>query len=305
LRIMAMAEEVLYTEGRLNEMVPLVYDVPEGAKTFSYRVVDRVGRGRFIEFDGTSAPSATASQRLVPYGLHYGGIIPEWTVEDVREAMFSGFPLDTETIEAGTRGALNHIEEVGFTGEAPYGLLGLTNQPVPTIDNAPTGNQVRLVSATDQVESMTPDDMVRFLQTHTINMIKQSREVLGRTLRGELCVYMPLSAASAVAESRLIDTGMNVWDYYERNNSWRRYTGSMPTLKYLEELEDAGTVMSGGNNRYIFALRERRIMEMALPISPRILGIQDTGYVICAPMEYKISGLNVKRPQTITYIDPS
>jgi len=303
--IMAQVEEVLYTRGRLSQMVELIYDVPDGAATYSYRVVDRVGEGRFIEFDGTSAPPASAAQRLVPYALHYGGIIPEWTVEDVRRAMFGGFPLDTETIHAGTIGAMNHIERVGFSGDAERGLYGLTNQPVPTIDTTPSGNQVYLVSATDQVQSMTPDAMLDFLQATTTDMIENTEEVLGATLTGELCIYMPLRAASAVRQKRISDTNISVWDFFRDNNDWVDYTGSPPMLKRLKELASAGTVQGGENNRYIWALKDRAVQEMAVPIMPRVLGIQDTGYKICAPMEYKVSGLNIKRPQTIIYIDPS
>lgn len=303
--IMAMIDEVLYTENRLSEMMVLAYDVPDGAATYSYRVVDRVGEGRFIEFDGTSAPPASASQRIVPYTLHYGGIIPEWTVEDVRRAMYGGFPLDTETIEAGARGAMNHIERVGFTGDTDYGLYGLTNQPVPTIDTAPSGNQVYLQSAADQVQSMTPDNMLTFLQSVTTDLIENTEEVVGRTIRGELCIYMPLRASSAVLQTRIDDTNISVWDFFARNNDWLDYTGAPPMLKRLKELDSAGTVSGGGNNRYIWAIRERPVMEMAVPIMPRVLGIQDTGYKICAPMEYKVSGVNVKRPQTIIYVDPS
>jgi len=303
--IMSMVEEILYTRERLTEHVPVITNVPEGADTYSYRVVDHVGRGRFIEFDGTSAPTATAGQFLVPYALRYAGIIAQWTMEDFRRARMAGMALDTESLEAATTGAMNHIEEVAFVGDDQRGMKGLTNLPVPTIDQEPTGSQVRLVSATDRVQDLTADEMVVFLQEHTTDVIERTKEVFGRTLTGELCIYMPIGAAAAVNETRLPDTDKNVWQYFAANNSWMGYTSRPPMLKWLAELESAGTVAAGNNNRYIWALKDPRVMEMAVPIMPRILTIQDTGFAICAPMEYKISPLNVKRPSTITYVDPS
>lgn len=304
--VMAQVEEILYTRNRLAEMVPLAMDVPDGAATYSYRVIDRVGLGRFIEYDGTSAPSAMAAQTLVPYRLHYAGIIADWTLEDVRQAMFGGFPLDTETIEAATTGALNHMEMVGFSGDVDRGMRGLINQPVPTIDTAPTGNQVRLVSAADRVEDMSADTMLNFLQQITTDIVTNSEEVLGTALMGELCIYMPLNAAATVSQTRLPDTGRTIWEYFQMNNTWASYTGRPPMLKWLKELSDAGTISSGNNNRYIWAVKDRRIMEMAVPIMPRVLSIApEGGYKICAPMEYKISGLNMKRPSTIIYVDPN
>jgi len=303
--IMAVVDEILYTEDRLTEMVPLAMDVPEDASTYSYRVVDRAALGRYIEFDGTDAPSAQVSQVLVPYTLEYAGIVPKWTMEDFRRARMAGLALDTETIESGTRGAMNHIEQVAFTGDSTRGQMGLTNQPVPTINQTPTGSQVRYRSATDQVQSMDADAQIVFLQTHTTNVVTDTQEVFGRSIMGDLCIYMPIAAAAAVSQTRISDTGMNVWEYFSRNNTWYSYTGRMPVLKFLAELDTAGAVSSGGNDRYIWALKDRRVMEMAVPIMPRVIGIENHSYSIHAPMEYKISGLNVKRPTSITYVDPS
>jgi len=303
--IQAMIDEILYTEDRLTEMVPLAMDVPENVATYAYRVIDRAGEGAYISFDGTDAPAAMVSQFLVPYALEYAGIVPRWTMEDFRRAQAAGLPLDTETIEAGTRGAMNHMERVAFTGDDSRNQKGLTNQPVPTINDTPTGNQVYYRSATDQVQSMDADAMVAFLQSHTTNIITQTQEVFGRTLTGDLCIYMPIAAAAAVSETRLSDTGMNVWEYFSRNNSWLSYTGRMPTLKWLAELDTAGAVSSGGNDRYIWAVKDRRVMEMAVPIMPRVLSVLNNAYSISAPIEYKMSGLNVKRPTSIIYVDPS
>lgn len=303
--VMAMIDEILYTADRLTEMVPLAMDVPEGAATYSYRVLDRAGEGDFISFDGTDAPSAAVSQYNVPYTLHYAGIVPKWTIEDMRRARMTGLPLDTETIEAAVRGAMNHIERVAFTGDTPRALQGLTNLPVPSIDATPSGNQVYYRSATDQIQSMTAEATINFLQEQTTRVITQTQEVFGRTLMGDLCIYMPLEAAAHVSETRVLDTGMNVWEYFSRNNSWFSYTGRAPMLKWLAELDTAGAVSGGTNDRYIWALKDRRVMELAVPIMPRVLNVENKSYTICAPMEYKISGLNVKRPQAITYIDPS
>ena len=132
--ITAMTQEILYLGGRrVMDHVPIKSDVAEGAKTYMHRVIDRVGRGAFITTEGTDAPPARASIRRVPVPLGYGGIDGEWTVEDLRAAMFGGFPLDAETLTAAMEGALNHISIVALEGD-PYFTnsgftTGLVNQP--------------------------------------------------------------------------------------------------------------------------------------------------------------------------------
>ena len=83
-------------------------------------------------------------------------------------------------------------------------------------------------------------------------------------------------------------------------NPWYAFTGQDPMVKSVIELDGAG---ASSTDRMIVAVNDRRVMEMAVPIMPRVLTTLNQGYEICAPMEYKISGLNVKRPTTIRYTD--
>ena len=300
--IQSQIDEILYTEYRLPEFIPVITDVPEGSTTYAYKVVDRVGLGRFIDNSGSQAPSANAGVRLVPYVLQYAGIVAEWTVEDLRRAMFSGIALDTETIEAATTGAMNHIEQVGLLGDASRGLKGLVNQDT---SDSPNANQVPLetlvpASGNSFVENGTANDILAMLQEQTADFIDNSKEVFGRTLKTGFTLYLPIKQAALVRHKRLPDLNMNVWDYYKVNNAWTHYTGEEPTLKWLAELSDEGV---GDVPRGIMGVNNTRVMEMAMPITPRVLTIQDKGYTVCAPFEYKVSGLNVKRPQGLRYID--
>ena len=297
--IQSMIDEILYTEYRLPEFIPIKTDVPEGATEYSYRVTDRVGLGSFIDNSGSEAPSANVATRLVPYILQYAGIVAEWTVEDLRRAMFSGVPLDTETVEAATMGAMDHIEMVGLSGDASRNFTGLINQSAAT---SPTANQVPLSTISGgSFASQEPDDLLATLQAEVVGFINDSKEVFGRTLREGFTIYLPLSQAAVVRHKRLPDLNMSVWEYFVNNNAWTHYTGNQPQLKWLAELEDAG---DGTNvDRMIIGLNHNRVMEMAMPISPRVLTISDKGFTICAPLEYKVSGLNVKRTRGLRYVD--
>lgn len=312
--IQSMIDEVFYTEDRTAEMVPIESNIAEGAQTYAYRVVDRVGKGRFIEYDGTSAPSASVGVRLVPYQIAYAGIIASWTLQDLRAAMMTGVALDSETIMAATTGARDHIETVAFTGDDERGFKGLINQPTATSNK----NRVTHVNATaahtaegksvggdeSLISKLTPDEMVAFLQRYTTQVITSTKEVFGRTIMGDLCIYMPIAQAATLNETRLPDTGMNVWQYFAQNNSWSSYTGRAPTLKWLAELgEVTATVNNAADTRAIWAVKSKQVMEMAIPIMPRVITVLNEGYRICAPLEYRLSGLNVKRPRSIIYVD--
>ena len=292
--VQGVIEEVLYTEFRLGEFIPMVTDVPEGAVTYAYRVVDRAGLGRFIDNEGKSAPSAQAGQRLVPYPLHYAGIIPKWTVEDVRRAMLGGIALDTETVTAGARGAMDHMEIVGLEGDSERGLRGLTNLATGT-------GQVTTTTASGTFAAATADAIRAVIVGEIGLVISSTQEIFGRQIRAGMTVYLPTTQFNLVTSQLIGDNrDKTIWRSIMGQNPWYAFTGQDPMVKSVIELDGAG---ASSADRMIVAVNDRRVMEMAVPIMPRVLTTLNEGYEICAPMEYKISGLNVKRPTTIRYTD--
>jgi len=287
--IQAMVEEVLYTDFRLDAYFPIVTNIPEGARTYSYKVVNKYGRGKFIDNTGRDANSAQVSMGNVPYNLQYGGIIPSWTLEDLRAAAFTGLALDTETIKAGTEGCLDHIEIVGLSGSSDLGLTGLINSAdIPSSGAAKT------------IANMTAAEMVAFIQSNVSAIIAQTSEVMGRVLKTGLTVYMPLAQETLIGDTRLLDSDKTVWEYVKDQNQWSRRTGQSLKLETVAELAGAGDASS---DRCLFGFNNDRIMEMAMPIQPRIIQTIDMHYGVDAPMEYKISGLNVKRGTAMRYVD--
>lgn len=288
--IQAMVEEILYTDFRLDAFFPIVTNVPEGARTYSYKVVNKYGRGKFIDNTGRDANSAQVSMGNVPYNLQYGGIIPSWTLEDLRAAAFTGLPLDTETIKAGTEGCLDHIEIVGLSGSSDLGLTGLINSA-----DIPASNSAKTIA------NMNADEMVAFIQTNVAAIIAQTSEVMSRVIKTGLTVYLPLAQETLIGDTRLSDNAdKTVWDYVKSQNQWSRRTGQDLKLETVAELAGAG---AGATDRALFGFNNDRIMEMAMPIQPRVIQTIDMHYGVDAPMEYKISGLNVKRGTAMRYVD--
>ena len=132
-------------------------------------------------------------------------------------------------------------------------------------------------------------------------VIEDTMEVFGRTIRSGLTVYLPVAQFNRITSEPIGDNSdKSIWQYVQQHNPWMEYTGMAPMLRAVIELKGAGP---SDADRMIVAVNDRRVMEMAVPIMPRILTTINKGYSICAPMEYKMSGLNVKRPNTIRYYD--
>jgi len=287
----AQVEEILYDTFRADAFYPIITNIPEGARSYSYRVVNRYGLGKFIDNAGKTANPATVSMQNVPYALEYGGIIPSWTLEDLRNAAFGGISLDTETIRAGTEGCMDHIEQVGISGDSAYGYTGLINNP-----------DVTITAAGGKISTLSAAEMITFIQTRVTAIITATQEIMGRVLKEGMTIYLPVAQADLILHTVMsTDASKSVWEYVKVNNMWTKYTGQELQMQIIFEL--AGGAANGTDDRAIFGLNNERIMEFAMPIQPRITQTLPVAYGVEAPMEYKISGLNVKRPDGLHYYD--
>ena len=291
--IQQMADEILYQETRFQDYVPINLNVPAGSKSYGVRVTDTVGEGQFIDVAGSNAPTAGASQRLVVYPLRYGGIIPEWTFHEIRNAMIAGFPLTMEVIQAGMDGAVNHIEKLAFSGDPQTGIKGLINHGDITVE-----------AATGTLVNLTGQQLVDELQKHVRKFIADSNEIIGRRLRGGFCIYVPTEQCGVITDKRLPDgNDLTAWQFFQRHNQWKEMTGEDIMLKSLVELKDAAANTT--DDRMIIGLgMNKRVIEYAMPLAPRIVHIIPQAFGIQAPIEYEVEpGITLKRPEALKYID--
>lgn len=301
LAIQGMVDEVLYTEHRLPEFVPLNTMIPEGAETYGVVVEDYVGEGDYISNDGTDAPNATASQRIVPHGLDYAGIDAEWTVEDIRNAMFGGFPLADRALRAAVRGAQNHMERVGLVGHTGRNYKGLTK--LPTAGRQKVTHSARAVNQT--FKEIDAEEVRDQINEAIGKVIEDTDEVFGRTITDGMTVFLPVAQFNYVSSKRVGDNlDKTILASLREDNPWTARTGNPVRFKSLIELKGAGSNIGGNpSDRMIVTIQDTRIYEMGVSIMPRVLRIMDKGRVICAQVEYKFGSLFTKRPSVIFYFD--
>ena len=291
--IQAEIEEIFYSDFRLYEYFPFVTDIPEGASSYSYRITDSQGTGQFIENYGTDAPTASISAQKVNYNINRGGIKAVWSDEDVRKAIFGGIPLDTDTIKAATTGCMEHIEKVGLGTD--------TGQTKDRFEGLLTLSNVTDTIATNPLDTLTPDEAIAVLQQYLANIIDSTNEIFGRKIRTPLAIYCSLQFAAYVQTARSSYSNQTIWEFLETRNLWTSYTGQPLKLIKVAEMTTAG---EGGSQRILFGYPEStEVWEMGMSISPRVTFINRMDYYYTAPMEYKISGLNVKRPGGLLYVD--
>jgi hypothetical protein len=299
--VQSQIEEVLYAEFRLDRYIPIVTDIPEGYETYAYRIIDGRGDAGWLDNRGTGAGSTRVSQRKVSYQLEDGGTYAEWSRSDLRNSIVAGVPLDDYAIKHATRACKDHIEIVGIEGDTSgfYPFKGLINQTTGT-----TGDTVRLATQGNNqtFNDLTGDEMAQLVADDVSQLIEDSSEIIGRNINDGLTLYLPIAQHHKITTTRLPDSPtMSAWDWVKNRNQWTELTNKELKLEMVKELKGAG--VGTGVDRLLLGLNTREIMEMAQPIMPRVLEVINDGFSYRTPLEYKISGLNVKRPIGLRYRD--
>ena len=293
----AEIEEILRERFMIPEFVPINMAIPEGATSYALRVINRYGKGKFINNDGSNVESATASVDKLVFTVEYAGIQPEWSLQDLREVLFTGISLSNETLEAGAQGALDHIQQIGFEGDSDVGFKGLLNQP-STVVPMYGGTVPVFKNSTDDVIASFINDMIASIGVATNEIVYQH---FGTT---DLVVVLPTESYDHIATRRMgVDANKTIAEYLATNNVWTTRTGKRLVFKSLPRAKDAATT-GASEGRVIMYPMNSRILEMAIPIMPRIITTDNSaGYRIKAPMEYSMGGVVIKRGTMMLYAD--
>lgn len=293
--IQSEIEEILYLQFRLDGLVPINRNIPEGADSYAYRVKNSYGKGKFIDTYSTNAESAQVSYGLTSSSIYQGGLDAEWSLQELRSAKFAGIALDTDTIDAATVGCLNHIEEVGLTGDSDKGLTGLINNADVPVVHEVAANSIA-----------TSADPAAYINDYINKIIEDTSTIFSNRITQGLTIYLPVKQYNYLATKFFGDNAdKSLMEYLMRFNAWTANTGNPIEFKIVIELKDAGLLsdLVTPADRMLIGFNDRKVMEMGNPIMPRVIGIMDMKRKFLAPMEYSISQLNFKQPKGCLYVD--
>ena len=294
LSLQTVADEVLYTAYRLPDFVHLNTSIPEGAQTYGIKVQRRVGQAQRITAPGFDAPSATVSQTIATQQMHWYGLDAEWSIDELRGAMMGGIALDTQSIEAAVTGTMETMEAVGLTG-GDYDEKGLLN--LATTGTDPVNR--RSLSAT--FEASTALVIRDEINGELSKVIEKTKETFGRQINTGMSIYLPGTEYDLLTTKYIGDNAdKTLMKSILDDNPWTHFSKQPLMIHRVLELAGQGT---GTTGRMVIALKNSRVAEMGVSITPRVLRIMDKGRVVTAQVEAKFSPLFVKRPTSIYYVD--
>lgn len=164
--------EVMYAELRALRYVPTIGGIDPGAKTYTFMVMDRVGRAAAASERGKDLPRADIyltenTSAIKPYGAEYG-----YTTQELREIVYAAtrgvnLSLDTARAEQAANMIARKIDQVvAFGDETDTRIKGFLNNSNVTVDSAPMA-----------WADMTPEELLADLLALANQQMVVSKEV--------------------------------------------------------------------------------------------------------------------------------
>ena len=287
-------QEVLYLHREPSDFFPVNNNIPEGATTYGYKVSNGYGQANFIDDYGTNSRSFNVSIDTIATKLYLAGSSPSWTIEELRNAMFDGIPLDTLKIEGATQACIDHILSVGLVGDPSKGFTGLINNPdVPLVQEVTADN----ISVSTNI--------VKYINEYVSQVIVNTSEIFGQVIREGLTIYLPVKQFNELSISNMVDLTITPLQWLKTQNPFTARNGNEIKIVSVPELAGAGLLADNVTpaDRMIIGFNDQLAMELGNSIQPRIVSFVDHGRYVEAPMEYKISQLSIKHPGAFLYVD--
>lgn len=294
--LQSMIESIFYAKYRVPQWFPIKTDIPEGSEAYQTRIVDTFGRARFIDNYGTNAATADISMTSMAYPLRRGAIDIKYANRELQQATLDGIPFTGKLNEAATNGCLTHMEQVAL-GTATDGFIkgGLLNH-------------VDIPIATELTPwNLLPDaaTVTQRIDQYIAGIMDSTNQIFSDTIDTPLALYGSIRLLAFLNTQITLNgvgTGQSIWDYVRTKNTWTIQTGKPLEYIIVREMKDAAV---GDNDRVLFGYPTAdEVWEMGASISvPRVERVIADVYGYRSGMIYEISGLNVKRPGGLLYVD--
>jgi len=125
-------EATVYPELIARDVIPVVYDVPEGATAYTYTRLEEIGEADFITDSAADYPNIEVSgvqvtARIIGWGDSY-----QYSVREAKSAALAGVQLDSEKANAARKAIERRLDAVALTGVVQANLPGLLNSALVT-----------------------------------------------------------------------------------------------------------------------------------------------------------------------------
>ena len=264
-------------------LIPISTEIPEGAKTHTYRMYDTVGMAKIISNYADDLPRVGVSGKEFTAPIRGIGISYGYSIQDIRAAAMAGANLDTSLQAAAKRGHDETINKLAWAGDTVSGLPGLlsnVNLPLVVVPSDGTG-------ASKTFATKTPTQILRDL-TSLVNAVLVSSNGVHRATQ----VWMPIAQYAQLKTPRSDTSDTSILEMFLSANPG-------VTVEPVLEMKGAG---AGGTDIMMALENDRDNFRMEVPMSfyqhsPQLHNLEYTipcesrfgGVVVVFPLAFSVA----------------
>ena len=294
--LQAGAEDVLLPEIKWMQVIPLESvdtSINPGARSASYLVRDRRGRGEFRGRKGKNAATVGTTLDKVNVPIESAGVSANFDRADARSVLMGNDQnLMTELGEVMREATERHIEATFFYGYEDLGYRGFLDYPGVPLTTA----ALNAAGTSTQWKDKTADEILFDVQTALADVfiVTKGVHIPGKVLLppGQFSALTTIKASAAVDKSLM--------EYLETNNIYNKKTGGKLVFEDLRYLEGAG---AGGTDRMVVMDQDRKNYWLPMPLPFDMLTPQENGFGVDLLAEYVFGSFHIKRPLAVEYVD--
>ncbi len=293
--LQAGAEEVLLPEIKWTEVIPresIDTSVNPGARSASYLVRDRRGRGEFRGRAGKNTPTVGVTVDKVQVPIESAGVSANFDRADARAVqMGHEMNLLTELGQVMREASERHIEGTFFYGFDEIKYRGFLDYPgVPFADVALNAGATSTLFV-----DKTNDEVIRDVQDLQADVF-----VLTKGVHIVTDVYLPPAQFIALTIRKVGTTGDKSIMAWLEENSLAARKGLKLTFHDLRYLEGAGV---DGTDRMVGMEKKPRNFWLPMSLPFDMLEPEKRGFGVDLLAEYVFGSFHIKYPLSMAYRD--
>ena len=293
LRIEREVYQVRYQDIQYQQLVPVDQTGPEWAVGVTYFSADAVGRAKWFAARGDDVQHAEVVREKFEAIVSMASIGYDYDIQELAQSSALGIDLKADKANAARRAAEEFIDKVALTGDTTKGYTGLLNNATVTAGLAAatgTGSATTFVSKTGAL-------VLADINAALTGMFNTS---LGAEIADTL--LLPYNQLLDISARTINDySQMTILEWIRMNNVYTMTTGQ-PLL--IRGIWGAGNLGAGSTPRMVAYRRDPSVVALYMPMAFRFLEPWQQGplkYEV--PGIFRISGVEVRRPLSMRYVD--
>lgn len=275
------AFEFKETELKYRDLIPVNSSINPGAQSYTYRMYGKIGMAKIVASNAKDLPrcdiyAEESTTKIKQLGTSFG-----YTTEDIRAALFTQTPLETNKASVARRCINELMSKLAFDGDSGYGINGFVGNA-----NIPSAVAANGAGGSPLWANKTADEILADIQAIVTNIRTQSKGVYNANT-----LIMPIAQYNLISlKPRSTQSDLTILEYITKpGNSF-----GLTQVTWLPT--ELNGKFSGASNGMIAYEKSSENFEQIIPLEMQMLPAQDQNLEFLIPVEAKHGGTVVRYP---------